>query len=115
MTPRNLPISRFIAAVPRLIALSRSAGSAISVPRSMSVPATWLLAVVSPSWRSEIGTPATSDLSGSSRPSFRYERSAVLHSHRTTSLIDAPTDLPIALTSASGSDTAANARWLVIE
>ena len=71
MTPRKVPISRFIAAVPRLIAFSRAAGSAISVPRSISVPATWLLAVVSPSWRSEIGTPATSDFSGSSRPSLR--------------------------------------------
>ncbi len=79
------------------------------------MPATWLLAVVSPSWRSEIGTKATSDFSGSSRPSFRYERSAVLHSQRTTSLIDAPTDLPIDLTSGSGSETAAKARWLVIE
>jgi len=49
MTPRKVPISFFIAAVPRLIAFSRSAGSAISVPRSISVPATWLLAVVSPS------------------------------------------------------------------
>ena len=39
----------------------------------------------------------------------------MLHSQRTMSLIDAPTALPIALTSGSGSDTAAKARWLVIE
>ena len=71
MTPPKVPICFFIAAVPRLIAFSRSAGSASLVPRSIRVPATWLFEVVSPSWRSEIGTPATSDFSGSSRLSFR--------------------------------------------
>src|SRR6185503_2161703 len=74
----------------------------------------WLLLLVSPSARSEIGTPATSDLSGSSRPSARYSRSAVLHSHSTMSLIDAPCALPIVFTSLSGSATPVKARWLVI-
>jgi len=79
------------------------------------VPETWLLLLVSPSARSEIGTIATSDFSGNSRESSRYSRSAVLHSHSTMSLIDAPRALPIALTSPSGNETLANARWLVID
>ena len=79
------------------------------------VPETWLLLFVSPSVRSEIGTPATRVLAGSSRASTRYSRSAVLHSHSTMSFTDAPRSLPAALTSLSGSDTPANARWFVID
>ena len=71
MMPPKVPIWRFIAAVPCLIALSRCSGSAICVPRSITVPVTWLFMLVSPSARSEIGTPATSDASGSSLPSLR--------------------------------------------
>ena len=39
----------------------------------------------------------------------------MLHSQSTVSLIEAPNALPMRLTSPSGSDTAANARWFVIE
>ena len=42
-------------------------------------------------------------------------RSAVEHSHSTTSLIDAPCALPRRLASSSGSDSAAKTRWLVID
>src|SRR5262245_10500247 len=111
----KVPICAFIARVPAMISARRLIGSLRCVARSISVPDTWLLLVASPSARSEIGTPATSDFSGSSRPSAKYSRNAVLHSHSTMSLIDAPCALPIALTSCSGSDTPANTRWLVIE
>lgn len=70
---------------------------------------------VSPSARSETSTPATSVVSGSSQPACRYARSAVAHRHRTTSLIDASSARPVALTSPSVSEALANARWLVID
>ena len=70
---------------------------------------------VSPSARSDTGTPATSEASGSSRDSFRYSRSALEHSHSTRSLIDAPCALPRRLASSSGSVSAAKTRWLVID
>src|SRR5574337_1271525 len=113
--PPMLPICAFIARVARTIASSRASGSAIALPSSTSAPETWLLAVASPSARTEIGTNATSGAAGSSRASARYARSAVEHSHSTMSLTDAPCALPSALTSASGSDAPANARWLVID
>ena len=68
----KLPIWAFIALVPDMITSSRLSGSASCVARSITVPETWLLLLVSPSLRKEIGTAATRVLSGSSRDSLRY-------------------------------------------
>ena len=106
----KLPICCFIARVPAMMACRRLSGSSSCVARSITVPETWLLLLVSPSGRSEMGTPATSVFSGSSRESRRYSRKAVLHSHSTMSFTEAPSALPIALTSCSGSATPAKAR-----
>ena len=48
-----------------MIASSRAFGSAMSLASEQIMPNTWLLESALPSSRSEIGTPAVSDLLGS--------------------------------------------------
>ena len=61
----TLPIDDFIAALAAMMWARRLPGSAMCVPRLMRLIDAWLSDVVSPFWRSEIGTAAMSDLRGS--------------------------------------------------
>ena len=61
----TLPRVLFIEALAASTWARRCAGSAICVPRLMSVIDAWLFAAVSPFARNETGTAATRDLRGS--------------------------------------------------
>ena len=92
-----------------LTTLSRSAGSARSVPRLASNEPTSLPPVDSPS-RRFTGTIAISGLSGNPSCSSRYARSAPPHTASTTSLRVTPVAFLIARKRSTGQDCAAHRR-----
>src|SRR5258706_6441690 len=97
------------------MALKRAAGSARPVARSTRIIETWLFIELSSALRRLTGTDAISAFFGSASRSIKNWRSALAHIAITTVLTVPPTRLPSAFISASGSDSVAYERWLVID
>ena len=98
------------ALVDALIAAKRAAGSATLVPRSALIEATALDESTSPSARTDTGTIALSDSSGSSEWLSRYLRSAPPHIASTASLKVPSNALATVLMRANGQDWATKRR-----
>src|SRR5947207_810046 len=101
---------------PRLMAWRRSTGSSMLVASDTSMAVTWLpIEPRSPLVRTDIGTIATRDDSGSSPFSDRYRRSAPAQTASTTSLTVPPSAFFTIFTSSRDTSAKAKRRWGVME